>query len=185
VDAGDDGTRREGNPVIALRVAAFVLGALVLQGALERVVGGEAIDLGLVAVVSVALLHGRVAGLLAGTLAGLVQDALGGGVLGMSGLGKSMAGYLTGVVGTQFIVTQAVSRFFVFLGATVLNRALFVGLSMLLGLRRYDRPYLDVAFQGVGNAVLGVLLFHLIEFLPGAGEWWRLVLERRRKRRFH
>jgi rod shape-determining protein MreD len=171
--------------VTALRVVAFVLGALVLQGALVRFVGGGVIDLGLVAVVSVALLHGRVAGLLTGTIAGLVQDAMGGGVLGMSGLGKSIAGYLTGVVGTQFIVTQTVSRFLVFLGATVLNGALFVGLSVLLGLREYDRPYLEVALQGVGNAVVGVLLFHMIEFLPGAREWWRTVLERRRKRRFH
>ena len=171
--------------MIALRMVAFVLGALVLQSALVRVVGDGAVDLGLVAVVSVALLHGRVAGLLAGTLAGLVQDALGGGVLGMSGLGKSIAGYLTGVVGTQFIVTQTVSRFLVFLGATVVNRGLFVGLSVLLGLRRYDRPFLDVAVQGVGNAVIGVLLFQVIESLPGAREWWRTVLERRRKRRFH
>jgi hypothetical protein len=66
-----------------------------------------------------------------------------------------------------------------------MNGALFVGLSVLLGLRRYDRPYLDVALQGVGNAVVGVLLLHLVEFLPGAREWWRAVLERRRKRRFH
>ena len=171
--------------MIALRMVAFVLGALVLQSALVRVVGDGAVDLGLVAVVSVALLHGRVAGLLAGTLAGLVQDALGGGVLGMSGLGKSVAGYLTGVLGTQFIVTQTVSRFLVFLGGTVVSRTLFVGLSVLLGLRRYDRPVLDVAVQGMGNAVIGVLLFQLIEFLPGAREWWRTVLERRRKRRFH
>jgi len=87
-------------------------------------------------------------------------------------------------VGTQFIVTQTVSRFLVFFGATVMNGALFVGLSVLLGLPP-GRPYRDVALRGVGNAVVGVLLFHLIEFLPGAREWWRAVLERRRKRRFH
>ena len=169
----------------ALRAVAFVLAALVLQSVLARAVGSGAMDLGLVAVVSVALLHGRVSGLLAGTLAGLVQDGLGDGVLGMSGLGKSVAGFLTGVAGTQFIVTQTVSRFGVFLGATVVDRALFIGLSVLLGLRRYDRPYVDVAFQGITNAVIGVLLFQAIESLPAARERWRLMLERRQKRRYH
>lgn len=168
-----------------LRVVAFVLGAVLLQSVLSRFAGGAAIDLVLVAVVSVALLHGRVAGLVAGTLAGLLQDALGGGILGLSGLGKSVAGYLTGVAGTQFVVTQAASRFLVFLGATALNGLSFIGLSVLFGLRRYDRPLLDVALQGAANAVSGVLLFWVIEWLPGAREWWVVLLERRRKRRYH
>ena len=166
-----------------LRVAALVLGAVVFQSVLGRFGGGAFADLVLVAVVAVALLHGRVAGLAAGTVAGLLQDALGGGILGLSGLGKSIAGYFTGVAGTQFIVTQTMSRGLVFLGASLLNAACFVGLSILLGLRRYDRPLLDVALQALANAMLGVLLFSTAEFMPTARAWWGMVLERRRKRR--
>ena len=171
--------------MIALRMAALVLGAVLVQGALARFGGSGAADLVLVAVVAVGLLHGRVAGLLAGTAAGLLQDALGGGVLGLSGLGKSVAGYLTGMAGTQFIVTQWASRGLVFLGASVLNAACFVGLSAALGLRRHPNPLMEIAPQAAVNAAVGVLLFQAMEFTPAARDWWRAVLERRRKRRFH
>jgi len=169
----------------ALRMAALVLAAALLQGALSRSSGDALGDLVLVAVVAVGLLHGRVAGLLTGTAAGLVQDALGGGMLGLSGLGKCVAGYLAGVAGTQFIVTQWMSRGFLFLGASLLNSACFMGLSMLLGLRRYDHPILEVVTQAAVNAAVGLLLFYAIEFMPTAREQWNAVLERRRKRRYH
>ncbi len=168
-----------------LRVAALVLAAALLQSALANVSGGAVFDLVLVAVVAVALRHGPVAGLVSGTLAGLVQDALGGGVLGLSGLGKSIAGYLTGVVATQFIVNEATPRGLIFAGATLVNAACFIGLSMLLGLRHYDHPFLDAGIQAVLNAVLGVLLFAALEFAPSARAWGATVLERRRKRRYH
>jgi rod shape-determining protein MreD len=173
--------------VTALRVLAAALAALVAQGLLTRLVGEPAmrVDFGLVAVVWMALRLGRVPGLLGGTLVGLGQDALSGGVLGIAGLSKSVVGFLTGIAGTQFIVTQTISRFLVFLGATALNAALYMGLSVLLGLRHYDRPYLDVAIQAGGNAVLGVLLFSAAEFLPGARERWRIRREYRKERRYH
>jgi rod shape-determining protein MreD len=169
----------------ALRMAALVVAAVLLQGAFSRSGGGVPGDLVLVAVVAVGLLHGRLAGLLTGTAAGLLQDALGGGMLGLSGLGKCVAGYLAGVAGTQFIVTQWMSRGFLFLGASLLNSASFMGLSALLGLRRYDNPILEVVTQAVVNAVVGVLLFYGIEFMPTIREQWNAVLERRRKRRYH
>ena len=169
----------------ALRMAALVLAAVLFQGALSRSGSGAPGDLVLVAVVAVGLLHGRVAGLLTGTAAGLLQDALGGGMMGLSGLGKCVAGYLAGVAGTQFIVTQWLSRGFLFLGASLLNSACFIGLSMLLGLRRYENPILEVVTQAAVNAVVGVLLFYVIEFMPTAREQWNAALERRRKRRYH
>jgi rod shape-determining protein MreD len=169
----------------AVRTAALVAAAILIQGALARSGGSTPGDLVLVAVVAVGLLHGRVAGLLTGTAAGLLQDALGGGMLGLSGLGKCVAGYLAGVAGTQFIVTQWMSRGFLFLGASLLNSAFFMGLSLLLGLRRYDHPLLQVLTQATVNGAVGVLLFYAIEFMPTAREQWNMLLERRRKRRYH
>jgi rod shape-determining protein MreD len=169
----------------ALRTAGLVLGAVLIQSALSRFGGGALADLVLVAVVAAGLRHGRVAGLLTGTAAGLLQDALGGGMLGLSGLGKSVAGYLAGIAGTQFIVTQWMSRGLLFLGASLLNSACFAGLSVLLGIRWYGSPFLEFGTQAVVNAAVGVLLFCVIEFMPVVREWWLAVLERRRKRRYH
>jgi rod shape-determining protein MreD len=166
-------------------MAALVSAAVLVQGALARTSGGAIGDLVLVSVVAVGLLHGRAAGLLAGTAGGLLQDALGGGVLGLSGLGKSVAGYLAGVAGTQFIVTQWMSRGFLFFGASLLNSAFFMGLSMLLGLRRFENPLVEVATQAAVNTAAGVLLVYLIEFMPTARVQWFALLERRRKRRYH
>jgi rod shape-determining protein MreD len=172
--------------VTALRVLAAAIVALVLHGLLTRLIGDASVrvDLGLVAVVWTALRFGRVPGLFSGTLVGIGQDALGGGVLGIAGLAKSVCGFVTGAIGTQFIVNQTIPRFLVFLGATALNATLFMGLSVVLGLRHYDRPYFDVAIQGLGNAVVGVLVFKAIEFLPGGRERWRQRRERRQKRRY-
>ena len=63
----------------------------------------------LIVVVYIALKSGPSTGLLAGTVAGLIQDALSSGVLGIGGLAKTIVGFLSGVLGTQFIVTGAVA----------------------------------------------------------------------------
>src|SRR6267142_5830243 len=102
--------------------------------------GSVAVDLVLVAVVYVALTSGPVTGMLTGTFAGLVQDALTSGVIGIGGLAKTIVGFLTGIVGTQFIVAQPLPRFVVFLGATVLHAVIFMGLYELLGLRHFGTP---------------------------------------------
>src|SRR5206468_10698694 len=89
-------------------VLAIVL-ALALQTTVARFVirGIVAVDLVLVVVVYVALNAGPVTGLLSGTFAGLVQDTLAGsGIIGIGGLAKTIVGFLTGIVGTQFIVVQ-------------------------------------------------------------------------------
>ncbi len=128
------------------------------------------VDLVLVVVVYTALTSGSVAGLLAGTFAGLVQDAMSTGILGMGGLANTIVGFLAGVVGTQFIVAHAFSRFVVFALATVLHAAIFMGLYQGLGLRDFGSPYRAVLEQALGNALVGVLAFQVVEMLPGAVE---------------
>jgi rod shape-determining protein MreD len=146
--------------------------ALTLQTTLARFVirgtGTVAVDLVLVVVVYAALTSGPVTGLLTGAFAGLVQDALSSGVIGIGGLAKTVVGFLAGVVGTQFIVSQSLPRFVVFFGSTIVHGVVFIGLYELLDLRPFGAPYAAVLGQAAGNAVVGVLAFQLVEFLPGA-----------------
>jgi rod shape-determining protein MreD len=144
--------------------------ALTLQTTLARFVirGTVAVDLVLVVVVYAALASGPVTGLLTGAFAGLVQDALSSGVIGIGGLAKTIVGFLAGVVGTQFIVAQSLPRFVVFFGSTIVHGVVFIGLYELLDLRSFGTPYAAVLGQAAGNAVVGVLAFQMVEFLPGA-----------------
>ena len=162
----------------ALGVVLGLVAALALQTTLARflVRGTVAVDLVLVAVVYVALTSGPVTGMLAGTVGGLIQDTLASGVIGIGGLSKTIVGFLAGLVGTQFIVTNSLPRFVVFFGATVLHQALFLGLYALLDIRHFGAPYAVVAGQALGNAVVGIIAFQIVELLPGA-------VERRRAQR--
>jgi rod shape-determining protein MreD len=164
--------------VKAAGVLVAIALALALQTTLARfVVGGTAaLDLVLVVVVYVALTTGPVTGLLAGSVAGIIQDALSSGVIGIGGLAKSIVGFVAGVIGQQFIVTAALPRFVMFLGATALHAAVFMGLYVVLELREFPAPWAAIASQAVVNAAVGMIAFTIIESLPG-------FVERRRSRR--
>jgi rod shape-determining protein MreD len=169
--------------VRAAGVILAVVASLALQTTLARFLfrGAIAVDLVLVAVVYVALTSGPGTGLLAGTFAGLVQDALSSSVIGIGGLAKTIVGFLAGVIGTQFIVSQPLPRFVVFFGASILHALVFMGLYVLLDLRHFDAPYTAVAGQAAANAVVGVLAFQVVELLPGAVERRRAAKNRLRR----
>jgi rod shape-determining protein MreD len=139
--------------------------------------GGAAIDLVLIVVVYVAIKSGPVTGVLAGTVAGIIQDALSGGILGIGGLAKTVVGFLAGVLGTQFIVTAPLPRFLILLVATALHAGIFMGLYTLLDLRQFPPLGPVLVGQAVGNAVVGVIAFQMIEWFPG-------FVDRRRAGRF-
>lgn len=153
---------------IALSLLAIAV-ALALQTTLASLVirGTAALDLVLIVVVYLALVSGPVAGLLLGTAAGLVQDSLSSGIIGIGGLAKTVVGFVAGVLGTQFIVTAPLSRFVVFVLATVLHAAVFMGLYTLLGLRQFDSPWGAVMSQAIGNGFIGVVGAQVVELLPG------------------
>lgn len=160
----------------ALLHLAAIAAALAIQTTLASQLPETAqLDVVLILVVYVALTSGPTTGVVVGTVAGLVQDALSTGIMGIGALAKTLVGFAAGRLGTQFIVTAALPRFLVFLGASLLHAALFMGLYTVLGLRSFEAPYGAVAGQAVGNAVVGVVAFQLIEALPG-------VLARRRLR---
>jgi hypothetical protein len=146
--------------------------------------GAQLLDIVFVAVVYIALTEGPVAGLVAGALAGLAQDALsstgmstiaiGSGVaaarsiIGIGGLAKSFVGFVTGIVGSQFIVARPIPRGFVFFTATVAHAIIFVGVYRVLDPGYTSAAYRSVLTQAAANALVGVLVFQLVETLPGA-----------------
>jgi len=156
--------------------------ALALQSSLARFVvrGTVTLDLVLIVVVYVALTTGPVTGMLAGSVAGIAQDALSSGTLGIGGLAKTIVGFAAGVIGQQFIVTAAFPRFVMFVAATIVHAALFMGLYVLLGLREFPSPWVAVFSQSVANAVVGMVAFTIIEALPGAMDRRRFSKRARR-----
>ncbi|MBI1876217.1 MAG: rod shape-determining protein MreD [Acidobacteria bacterium] len=156
----------------AAGVLVTIAAALALQTTFTRflVRGTVAVDLVLVAVVYLALIGGPTVGVVAGTIGGLAQDALSSGILGMGGLAKTVIGFLTGVAGTHFIVGQAAARGIVFFAAGLAHSLVLAGMYALLGLRQIDLVFSRMAAQAGMSAVLGVVLFEIVEFLPGAME---------------
>jgi hypothetical protein len=167
-------------------IALFIAVALAAQTTLTRYLppGAHLVDIVFVAVVYISLTGGPVAGLMAGALAGLAQDALaatgvsmiaiGAGVvtarsiIGIGGLAKSFVGFVTGILGSQFIVARPIPRAFVFFTATLAHAIIFLGIYGVLDPGYGVTPYGTVFGQAAANALVGVLVFQLSETLPGA-----------------
>jgi len=168
-----------------VRVAGVVLAtmlALGLQTALARYLpGAGGLDPVLIVVIYAALSFGPVTGLLTGTFAGLLQDSMSSGIIGIGGLAKTVVGFVVGVVGTQFIVTHPLPRMVVFFLASALHALLFIGIYELLRLREFPEPLSLLAAWALGNAVIGLIIFEVIELLPGAVERRRNAAQRTRR----
>jgi rod shape-determining protein MreD len=129
-----------------------------------------------VAVVYTALVFGPVTGMLAGTAGGLAQDALGGGIVGVGSLSKTIVGFLAGLLGAHFIVAQPLPRFVMFVSATLLHEICYQGLSALVELRPLRLAYGPTLTQAAINGIVGLAAFFVTERLPG-------MVQRRRARR--
>jgi hypothetical protein len=170
--------------VKAAGIALVIIVALALQTSLARFLtpGGGLVDLVFVAVVYIALSSGPTAGMMAGAIAGLSQDALAASgtlhitvaagsvntqsIIGIGSLAKTVVGFFAGIVGSQFIVARPLPRALVFFTATVTHAIIFVGLYRVI-----DRGYTQattgaILSQAGANALVGVLVFQLADFLP-------------------
>jgi rod shape-determining protein MreD len=161
----------------AAGVLVALAAALVLQTTLAGLTlrGATLVNLVLVAVVYMALAFGPVAGMLAGTAGGLVQDSLAGGIIGVGGLSKTLVGFFVGVLGAQFIVSQTLPRFVMFVGATFVHELCFQGLQALVEGRAFALHWSTTLTQAAVNGLIGILAFQVVELGPG-------VIQRRRMR---
>lgn len=151
--------------------------ALALQTTLAGLTVGGAtyVNLALVAVIYLALAFGPVAGLFAGTAGGLVQDALAGGVIGVGGFSKTLVGFVVGVLGAQFIVSQSLPRLVMFVSGTLIHEVCYQAMYALVEGRAFRVHWSSTLTQAAINALVGVLAFAVVENGPG-------LLQRRRAR---
>lgn len=142
--------------------------ALVFQTTLSGMMVGGAIvvNLALVAVVYLALAYGAVTGMLAGTIGGLAQDALGGGIVGIGGMSKTIIGFAVGVLGAQFNLSTTVPRLVMFVAATFVHELMFEGLHAMIGGRPFGLQYSATLVQALVNGLVGVTAFLLVERGP-------------------
>ena len=151
-------------------VVVAVVASVILQATLARyMVGGRWVfDLVLVGVVYAALQQGAVAGMLAGTFGGLLQDTLSGGILGVGGLTKTITGYVTGGLGTQFVVSKPYAKAVIVAGATVVNRLMTIGLDGLIHQAWPAVSWLAILGEAGANTVFGFAVFVAAAALPDA-----------------
>ena len=150
--------------VFAALVAALLFQTTVAGMTLH---GGTLVNFVLIAVVCIALSLGALTGLLAGAAGGLVQDAVAGGVVGIGGLSKTLVGFLVGVFGAQFIVSQPLPRLVMFIGGTVLHELCFQSLYVLVELRSVQFAWGTMLTQAAINGIIGVLALQILESAPG------------------
>ena len=163
----------------ALRIALALALALVLQTLLAHAMGNRSvIDLVTVTVIYFALGTGPAAGIVIGSVAGLAQDAMSGGIVGVSGFASCLVGFAAGALGSQFIVTSTLPRFVVFAAGSAVQAACVLGLYALITPQGFGVSPATVAAQALFNGVAGVLAFMVVERTPQA-------VERRRLRRAH
>jgi rod shape-determining protein MreD len=162
--------------------AAVVLGALIGALLVQSMLAGlslrtgDLVNLVLVAVIYIAIGYGPVAGLLAGAVGGLAQDALSGGIVGIGGLSKTLVGFVVGVLSAQFIVSQSLPRFVIFVGSTMVHELCFGALYALVESRAFSFSYSAALTQALINGAIGILAFYVVEQSPG-------MAARRRSRR--
>lgn len=152
------------------RIGLMLTIAVLAQTTFVRAIGGTGapVDLVLVVVVFAALSRGPVVGLWTGTLGGLVQDALSGGIIGVSGLAKSVVGVLVGVAASQFIIGTVWHRLLILLVASVGHAFCFLGVYALVGSAAPFSTLSLVLLQAVVNAVVGVGAEVVVHLIPGA-----------------
>jgi rod shape-determining protein MreD len=151
-------------------VVATVAVAVLLQLALARyMVGGRWLfDVVLVGVVYAALSWGPVAGMLTGTVGGLIQDALSNDVVGVGGLAKTLVGFVTGLVGAQFVVARPIARVAILAGASVVHRMLLIGFHALIDQHWPVLPGAAILAETLANSAFGLIAFQGSEKVAGA-----------------
>ena len=147
--------------------ALVPLASLVLQAWLPRVVGRyDWFDLPLVITIYFAL--GRrnpIQGTIMGAGMGLFEDALSHHAIGVNGIAKTVVGFLAASVGIRIEVENNIVRLLLNFSLSLLSSAIYLFIyRVLLGLT-LDWSWLTELMRAVGNSLIAVVLFPLLDRL--------------------
>lgn len=156
-------------------MALAILVALVAQTTLAWLSGTARlnVDLPLVAVVFTALAAGPMAGFLAGAVAGGAQDLLSGGIVGVSGLSKSLVGLAVGGIGAQILASGVLVRLVMVAAATVVHAWGFIAIYALMPQIGPPGAWGVILAQAAANTAAALVAVALLRHGPGWSKAWR------------
>lgn len=148
--------------LIALGLLLF---ALLLQGALSLFIPiSNYVDLPLVVATWFALSRGELHGMVGASLSGWLSEALfGRGIRGVSGLIRLVLGFALGLLGSRFLITGALQRFFLLLTVTVVDTRAYEWIAPAFGMSPVQYSPGAMTVRGTINAAVGLVLFALFE----------------------
>jgi rod shape-determining protein MreD len=102
-------------------------------------------------------------GMFLGLFVGIFEDALTHHAIGINGIAKTVAGYLAASVGIRIDVQNMFIRLLLSFALTLLSSGIYLGIYRgLLGMEM-DWSWFTILFQAIGNSVLALLLFPLLD----------------------
>ena len=144
-----------------------LLGAAVCQLLLVRYISavGRSVDLFTVLVIFYAVTRRRIRVMVMGTAAGLAEDLLAHTFLGMNAFKKTLVGYLMGMLGSFFVLSQPLPRFGILILATLLEALIEAGLVLVLGQNLVVPGATDLLRLCLGNGIAGILGYYAVSKL--------------------
>jgi rod shape-determining protein MreD len=137
------------------------------------------VDLILIVVIFSALNRGPIFGLWTGTFGGFVQDLLSGGIIGISGLTKSVIGVLLGFTGSHFLLITMWHRAAVVFVASLIHSFLFLLIYEIVGSPFPNTDSSWILLIAMFNVIVGLVFEILLRFISvffGRMRWGRSVL---------
>jgi rod shape-determining protein MreD len=113
-------------------------------------------DLFLVAVVFVALFRSPMAAQLFALAAGLTQDAIGGEIIGINALSKTVIAYAVAGIRQVLMIRGAIQRTAAFFLGSLADAALYAGVCGVFSLPFVTDPA-GIAVKAVANSILGII----------------------------
>ena len=141
------------------------LASLVLQAWLPRLMGRYSyFDLPLLVTIYFALnRRSAIHGTLLGAVLGMAQDGLTQGAIGIHGIANTVCGFLAASIGVRIVVENNAIRMVLNFLLALLSSAIVVFITRgLLGLG-LEWNWIDKVFKAVGNAVIGLVVFPLLD----------------------